>query len=54
MFFDFVFADLIRNPRRTLSTAIGVLLGTGLFCAVLFFVWSVGVDDAARRRPVAD
>ena len=51
MFLEFVFADLIRNPRRTLSTAIGVLLGTGLFCAVLFFV--DGLSASMTQRAVA-
>ena len=51
MFLEFVLADLIRNPRRTLSTAIGVLLGTGLFCAVLFFV--DGLSASMTQRAVA-
>ena len=51
MFIRFVTADLIRNPRRTLSTAIGVLLGTGLFCAVLFFV--DGLSASMTQRAVA-
>ena len=51
MFIKFVTADLIRNPRRTLSTAIGVLLGTGLFCAVLFFV--DGLSASMTQRAVA-
>ena len=51
MFLDFVLADLTRNPRRTLSTAIGVLLGTGLFCAVLFFV--DGLSASMTQRAVA-
>ena len=38
MFTRYVMADLLRNPRRTLSTTVGVLLGIGLLCAVLFFV----------------
>ena len=50
MYIKFVWADLIRNPRRTLSTAIGVLLGTGLFCAVLFFV--DGLSASMTQRAV--
>jgi uncharacterized repeat protein (TIGR01451 family) len=38
MFAKYVWADLVRNPRRTLSTMIGVILGVGLACAILFFV----------------
>jgi len=33
----YALADLWRNPRRTLSTMLGVSLGVGLFCGVLFF-----------------
>jgi putative ABC transport system permease protein len=38
MKFKYVIADLTRNPRRTLSTIIGVILGIALTCAILFFV----------------
>ena len=47
----YVLADLIRNPRRTLSTTVGVLLGIGLFCAVLFFV--DGLSASMTQRAVA-
>ena len=30
--------DLLRNPRRTLASAIGVALAVGLFSATAFFV----------------
>lgn len=30
--------DLVRNPRRTLATLIGVTLGVGLFSGVLYFI----------------
>ena len=51
MFARYVFADLVRNPRRTLSTTIGVFLGVGLFCAVLFFV--DGLSASMTQRAVA-
>lgn len=51
MFVRFVLADLVRNPRRTLSTTVGVLLGIGLFCAVLFFV--DGLSASMTQRAVA-
>ena len=47
----YVFADLVRNPRRTLSTAVGVGLGVGLFCGVLFFV--DGLSASMTQRAVA-
>lgn len=47
----YVLADLIRNPRRSLSTTIGVVLGIGLFCAVMFFV--DGLSSSMTQRAVA-
>ncbi|MEO5711698.1 MAG: ABC transporter permease [Nocardioidaceae bacterium] len=47
----YVVADLLRNPRRTLSTMVGVTLGVGLFCAVLFFV--DGLSASMTQRAVA-
>ncbi len=47
----YVWADLVRNPRRTLSTMIGVTLGVGLFCGVLFFV--DGLSASMTQRAVA-
>lgn len=47
----YVAADLVRNPRRTLSTAVGVALGVGLFCGVLFFV--DGLSASMTQRAVA-
>jgi putative ABC transport system permease protein len=44
-------ADLVRNPRRTLSTMVGVVLGVGLFCGVLFFV--DGLSASMTHRAVA-
>ena len=51
MFRRYVLLDLIRNPRRTLSTLIGVMLGVGLFCGVLFFV--DGLSTSMTQRSVA-
>lgn len=47
----YVWADLTRNPRRTLSTMAGVTLGVGLSCAVLFFV--DGLSASMTQRAVA-
>lgn len=44
----YVVADLIRNPRRTLSAVVGVALGVGLFCGVLFFVDGLSASMTAR------
>src|SRR5919109_5696144 len=34
----YVWRDLVRNPRRTLATLGGIVLGVGLFSGVLFFI----------------
>lgn len=47
----YVWADLVRNPRRTLSTAVGVMLGVGFSCAILFFV--DGLSASMTHRAVA-
>ena len=47
----FVIADLIRNPRRTIWTTIGVMLGVGFFCAVLFFI--DGLSASMTQRAAA-
>lgn len=47
----YVLAELVRNPRRTLSTVVGVVLGVGLFCGVLFFV--DGLSASMTQRAVA-
>ena len=47
----YVLADLVRNPRRTLSTMLGVTLGVGLFCGILFFV--DGLSASMTQRAVA-
>jgi len=48
---EYVLLDLVRNPRRTLSTMVGVILGVGLFCGVLFFV--DGLSASMTQRAVA-
>ena len=48
MLVRYVVADLIRNPRRTLSTMVGVTLGVGLFCGVLFYVDGLSASMTAR------
>ncbi|MEO8688815.1 MAG: FtsX-like permease family protein [Solirubrobacteraceae bacterium] len=40
--------DLLRNPRRTLASLVGVVLGIGLFSAVLFFVDGSGASMTKR------
>ena len=47
----YVWADLIRNPRRTLSTMVGVILGVGLSCAILFLI--DGLSASMTQRAVA-
>jgi putative ABC transport system permease protein len=51
MFAQYVWSDLVRNPRRTLSTAVGVMLGVGFSCAILFFV--DGLSASMTQRAVA-
>ncbi|MDH3295417.1 MAG: FtsX-like permease family protein, partial [Acidimicrobiia bacterium] len=51
MLTDYVVAELLRMPRRTLSTMAGVTLGVGLFCGVLFFV--DGLSASMTQRAVA-
>lgn len=51
MLAKYVIADLLRNARRTLSTMVGVTLGVGLFCGVLFFV--EGLSASMTQRAVA-
>lgn len=38
MLTSYVWRDLVRNPRRSLATLIGITLGVGLFSAVLFYI----------------
>ena len=51
MIFKYVTTDLIRNPRRTLSTVSGVFLGIALTCAILFFV--DGLSASMTQRALA-
>lgn len=46
--------DLLRNPRRTLASLAGVVLGIGLFSGVLFFIDGSGASMTKRAiAPVA-
>lgn len=46
--------DLLRNPRRTLASLVGVILGVGLFSGVLFFIDGSGASMTKRAvAPVA-
>ncbi len=51
MIFKYVTTDLTRNPRRTLSTAVGVFLGIALTCSILFFV--DGLSASLTQRALA-
>ena len=44
----YAWRDLIRNPRRTLASMVGVALGVGLFSGVLFFVDGSAATMTAR------
>ena len=44
----FVLRDLFRNPRRTLTSLVGVIVGVGLFSAVLFFIDGSGASLTRR------
>ena len=44
----YVWRDLVRNPRRTVASVIGVTLGVGLFSAVLFFIDGSGATMTKR------
>ena len=44
----FVLRDLVRNPRRTLASVVGVIIGVGLFSAVLFFIDGSGASMTER------
>jgi putative ABC transport system permease protein len=35
---SYVWRDLVRNPRRTVASLVGVVLGVALFSGVLFFI----------------
>ena len=44
----YVWRDLVRNPRRTLASLVGVVVGVGLFSAVLFFIDGSGASMTKR------
>ena len=44
----YAWRDLVRNPRRTLATLAGVVLGVGLFAGVLFFIDGSGATLTSR------
>ena len=44
----YVWRDLVRNPRRSLSALAGITLGVGLFSAVLFFIDGSSASMTAR------
>jgi putative ABC transport system permease protein len=44
----YVWRDLVRNPRRTLASLAGVVLGVGLFSGVLFFIDGSGASMTKR------
>ncbi len=44
----YVVKDLVRNPRRTLASLVGVIIGVGLFSSVLFFIDGAGASMTAR------
>ena len=44
----YIWRELVRNPRRTLAAVAGVVLGVGLFSAVLFFIDGSGATLTAR------
>jgi putative ABC transport system permease protein len=44
----YVRRELLRNPRRTLASLAGVILGVGLFSGVLFFIDGSGASMTKR------
>ncbi len=48
MLVKYVWRDLLRNPRRTLTSLVGVVLGVGLFSSVLFFIDGSGASMTTR------
>lgn len=48
---SYAWRDLTRNPRRTLASLVGVILGVGLFSSVLFFIDGSGA--AMTKRALA-
>ena len=51
---SFTLRDLLRNPRRTLASVVGVALAVGLFSGIVFFVDSSAATMTQRAlAPVA-
>jgi putative ABC transport system permease protein len=51
---SYVWRDLVRNPRRTLASLVGVVLGVGLFSGILFFIDGSGATMTKRAlEPLA-
>ena len=46
--FSYARRDLLRNPRRTLASLVGIVLGVGLFSGVLFFIDGSGASMTKR------
>src|SRR6266576_2954772 len=44
----YAWRELVRNPRRTLASLVGVVLGVGLFTGVLFFIDGSGAAMTQR------
>jgi putative ABC transport system permease protein len=44
----YVWRELLRNPRRTLASLAGMVLGVGLFSGVLFFIDGSGASMTQR------
>lgn len=51
MTLSYILADLRRNLRRTLTTVVGITVGVGLFCGVLFFI--DGLTASMTQRSVS-
>ena len=51
---SYVWRDLARNPRRTIASLLGVMVGVGLFSGVLFFIDGSGATMTKRAlEPLA-
>src|SRR3954447_6696609 len=44
----YLWREVVRNPRRTLASLVGVTLGVGLFSGVLFFIDGSGASMTKR------
>lgn len=52
--FRYARRDLVRNPRRTIASLVGVILGVGLFSGVLFFIDGSGASMTKRALAPVD